>query len=103
MSKPQADRIPFAKISLFFVLAFVAGLGLAGLSFLWDIGADPQEKFRVGVLGSLALIILLISALALGLTIVVWIIAGVVGIFRRGSSEPQRLLKMEDGSSPPND
>lgn len=90
-----ADRSIFAKIFTVLALAFIAGIGLCGVdaAFLTSF-LDQHEEFGpntfVGGIGAFALVL---SALGLVLTTVVW---SLVGLLRRDDPEPQRLFDHPD-------
>lgn len=95
---PWADRSVFAKIVTVLAIAFGIGLGLCGLDYLLaakGIGKSTEE-FGVGPIDGLSLAVMLLSALGLVLTVVVWVLSAIVGSFRTGGSNPQRLFDDQD-------
>jgi hypothetical protein len=85
-----ADRSVFAKIVLVLSLAFLCGVGLCGLDYALaahGVGKSTQE-FGVGPLDGLSLAVMALSAIALLLTVVVWICAVAIKAIRGESKEP---------------
>jgi hypothetical protein len=106
MSRPLTDRVPFAKIVAVFAVIFGVSLGLCGLNWvLISAGVDPSHdsEFNFGgqVLGTLGLIELaamLLSALGLVLTVIIWLVATAVGNFAPHSNDPQKLFDDSGGN-----
>jgi hypothetical protein len=97
---PWADRSIFAKLVTMLAIALGIGLGLCGLDFLLaahGIGKSTEE-FGVGPIDGLSLIVMVLSALGLVITLVVWVLGAIIGNLGpgRGSSEPQRLFDRKD-------
>lgn len=101
MSKPLADRIPFAKIVT--VLAIVLGVsfGLCGLN--WVLVASNQGRGMggfagpiLGTAGILELCAILLSAVALVLTVAAWVAFAILDSFSRGNAEPATLFDSKD-------
>ncbi|HWE86751.1 MAG TPA: hypothetical protein VG267_17535 [Terracidiphilus sp.] len=85
-----ADRSIFAKIVLVLALVFLCGVGLCGLDFALaarGIGKSTQE-FGVGPLDAVSLAAMALSALALLLTLGVWICVAIVKGIKGQSKEP---------------
>ncbi|MFZ0395480.1 MAG: hypothetical protein WCF17_00710 [Terracidiphilus sp.] len=84
------DRSIFAKIVLVLCLAFLCGVGLCGLDIALaahGIGKSTEE-FGVGPLDGLSLAVMALSAMALVLTVVVWICAAVIKGIAGQTKEP---------------
>jgi hypothetical protein len=104
MPTPLADRFPFAKIVT--ILAIVSGisLGLCGLNWVLisagsHLGSQREFNFGgpvLGILGIVELAVILLSALGLVLTVIVWLIATAVGNFVPHSNDPQKLFDDSD-------
>jgi hypothetical protein len=95
-----ADRSIFAKTVVVLAIAFVAGIGLCGLDYFLaahGIGKSTED-FGVGPLDGVSLVVMGLSALGLVTTVVVWVLAAIIGSFgsSRGGSEPQRLFDKKD-------
>ncbi len=91
MSKPLADRIPFAKLVTIFAASFGVGLGLCGLGFFLNThgaGRGDEEFGGVQPIVILSLIIIVVSFLGLVVTLLTWALVGMLG----GASEPQKLF-----------
>jgi hypothetical protein len=98
MNDRLVDRIPFAKIVIVLAVAFGIGLGLCGvdLTFL-NRFRGPDEEFGANtIIGGIGFIAMVLSALGLVLTCVVWAVVGVVGAFSQQESETQRLFEDKD-------
>ena len=98
MRERLLERIPFAKIAVVLAIAFGIGLGLCGVdaAFL-DRLRSPGEEFGpntfVGGIGAFAVVL---SALSLVLTTIVWVVAAIVGSFGEKVSQPQKLFEEEN-------
>jgi hypothetical protein len=101
MSVSLRDRIPFAKILIVLAVAFFIAIGLLWLAgtLPYPFGPDPREKFSVGPVGGVALIIGLLSAAGFVATIAAWVCAGVIAAFSRKETEPQRLFSEEENKN----
>jgi hypothetical protein len=88
MSKPAADRIPFAKILVGLAVAFGIGLGLCGLDFVLLLRASQTRTpgFGVAPVGVMSLVVLSLSAIGLFVTTIVWVVLAVVD--RTNHKEP---------------
>ena len=98
MSEPQVHRISFAKVVTVQAVLFGIGLGLCGLDYLLaakGIGKSTEE-FGVGPLDGVSLVVMILSAFGLVITVIVWIIAAVVGSFGEKVSQPQKLFDEAD-------
>jgi hypothetical protein len=94
----RVGRISFAKVITVLAIAFGIGVGLCGLDY-WlashGIGKSTEE-FGVGPLDNVSLIVMLLSAIGLVITTILWIVAIIVGSFRSKPDAPQRLLDDSD-------
>lgn len=97
MSKPLVDRIPFAKIVTVLAIGFGVALGLCGLT-----GAlSTMARGNVGFLGPLVIIELgamLLCAVGLVLTVVVWVVAAIIDKSTHKGSDPRRLFDDDSDS-----
>jgi hypothetical protein len=99
MSTPLVDRIPFAKIVVILAIAFGISLGLCGLNMVLSIGGTQRFVALgplLGIAGVLELVVMLLSAVGLVLTCIVWVIAAAIGGFRKKDQEPQKLFEDKD-------
>ena len=76
------------------------GLGLCGLDYLLasnGIGKSTEE-FGVGPLDGVSLVVMILSAFGMVITLIVWIIAAILGSVGLGrvSDEPQRQFEDKD-------
>jgi hypothetical protein len=101
MSISSSDRIPFAKILIVLAVAFFIAIGLLWLAgtLPYPLGPDPREKFSVGSVGGVALIVGLLSAAGFVATIAAWVCVGVVAAFSQKEKEPQRLFSGEENKN----
>jgi hypothetical protein len=94
----RGGRISFPKVIAVLAVALGIGVGLCGLDY-WlasrGIGKSTEE-FGVGPLDSISLIVMLLSALGLVITTIVWVVAAIVGGFGRNSNDPQKLFDNSD-------
>lgn len=70
-----ADRSIFAKAVTVLAVAFGIGLGLCGLDFLLaahGIGKSSTQEFAVSPLGGLSFALMIVSALGLVATVILW-------------------------------
>ena len=101
MTEPLAQRIPFAKIVVFFAVTFGIGVGLCGLDYFLasrGIGAS-HEEFGVGPLDGPSLLVMFLSALGLIVSVIAWIIAAIVFGITHKSDPPPTILHSSDHSS----
>jgi hypothetical protein len=98
MSQPLVDRIPFAKIVVALAVAFGLGLGLCGLDFFLLLRGSQThtQAFGVGPVGVASLTVLILSAIGLVVTIILWVVMAMVASFSRKNSEPPQLLDEKD-------
>ncbi len=91
MSKPLADRIPFAKLVAVFAACFGVGLGLCGLGFFLNAhhaGSSGEEFGGFQPFGLLSLVILVVSFVGLVVSLLAWAVVGLLdslGLIRRGN------------------
>jgi len=100
VSKPTADRIPFAKVIVIFAVAFLVGMDLCGLDYLLaanGIGKSTAE-FGVGILDGPSLIIMVPSAAGLILTLIAWAFTGIVSSIgpADGMDCPHKPLNLDE-------
>lgn len=75
---PWANRSIFAKLVTLFALAFVVGVGLCGLDFLLSAhGYKSTEEFGVGPLDNVSLVVMLLSIVALIVTLIIWALTAI--------------------------
>jgi len=101
MTSPQSKSISFAKVIVFFAVAFGIGLGLCGLDyFLAARGIGKRTiEYGVGPLDGVSLVVMILSAVGLILTTVLWIVVAIIrGITRRGADSPQSAEAANDRS-----
>jgi ABC-type molybdate transport system permease subunit len=94
MRERLVDRIPFAKIVIGLVVAFLVSLGLCGLTLAFSGGGGGNSAFAN--LGILELVAMAASAAGAFLTVVVWAILSIVGSFGEKVSQPQKLFDEQD-------
>jgi hypothetical protein len=92
MRERLVDRIPFAKIVVGLAIIFFVSLGLCGLTFALS-SAGNNGLVNLGII---ELVAMALSAAALVLTAIVWVILIVVGSFGGKVSQPQKLFDDED-------
>jgi hypothetical protein len=94
MSKPKSKKSAFAIVTIVMALAFVVGVGLCGLDYLLagnGIGKSTEE-FGVGPLDNVSLAVMVLSAIGLVITLVLWLLVTILGSLTRKQSEPQKLF-----------
>jgi hypothetical protein len=94
MGKPKSKTSAFARVTIFFAIAFLVGVGLCGLDYALGangIGKDGGE-FSVGPLDGVSLATMFLSAIGLIIATILWVVAAAVGSASRNDSEPPRLL-----------
>ncbi|HTB98397.1 MAG TPA: hypothetical protein VK716_15410 [Terracidiphilus sp.] len=101
------DRFSFAKIVVFFAVAFAIGVGLCGIDFFLashNIGKSHDE-FGVGPLDGVSLLVMFFSAVGLAITLVARFIAALFGLTGSGRDDgnPQALFHSSDDSSKSDD
>jgi hypothetical protein len=90
---PKSKKSAFAKVTIVMALAFVVGVGLCGLDYVLagnGIGKSTEE-FGVGPLDNVSLAVMILSAIGLAITLVLWLVVTVVRSVSRKGSEPQEL------------
>lgn len=87
------ERINFPKVVSVLAVSFGVALGACGLTAL---GSSHALSGLLLPLGLIELAVILLSALGLLLTVIVWIIASFLGQAGYKDSEPQRLLGEPD-------
>ena len=97
------DRIPFPKILMVLAISFViaAGLVLLAGQLPCPVGPCPYEKFSVGYLGDLGILVLLLSATCFVVTFAMWVGLAVVASFSRSDAGPQRLFDVKANKNKP--
>jgi len=99
MSNRLLDRIPFAKIVVVLAIVFGVSLGLCGLTFVFSASGSRSSAAAgafVGIAGIIELGAMLLSAVCLVITVVVWVIAAIFASFSHKDSEPQHLFDDTD-------
>lgn len=84
----------FAKIVIFFAVAFGIGVGLCGLDYFLathNIGRS-HEEFGVGPLDGPSILVMFFSALGLVVSLIAWFIAAIVFGITHSSDPPQTLF-----------
>jgi uncharacterized membrane protein len=95
---PKSKKSVFAKVTILMAVAFVVGVGLCGLDYVLaanGIGKSTEE-FGVGPLDGLSLAMMILSAIGLVATLVVWFLATVFRGLGHKPSEPQQPLGEKD-------
>ncbi len=95
---PKSEKSVFAKVTIFMAVAFVVGVGLCGLDYILasnGIGKSTEE-FGVGPLDGLSLAVMILSAIGLAITLVLWLVVTVARSFSHNESEPQKLFDKTD-------
>lgn len=81
MTEPLAQRIPFAKIVIILACTFGLGIGLCGIT-AFAAGAMHGSRSTQNLLAILGIIdagLILLSALGLVVTVLLWIIFSLTG------------------------
>jgi hypothetical protein len=75
-------------------VAFVVGVGLCGLDYVLAANGigKSNEEFGVGPLDSVSLAVMVLSAIGLVITLVLWFLVAILGGLNRKESEPQKLF-----------
>ncbi|MGA9070131.1 MAG: hypothetical protein WB424_07745 [Terracidiphilus sp.] len=95
MSERLIDRIPFAKIIAVLATVFGISLGLCGITFVVSLGGGRSGEFFLG-LGMLELIAIVLSAVLLVLTLIVFVTLLIFRGVSKKVSQPQKLFGEED-------
>jgi hypothetical protein len=99
---PKSKMSGFAKTTIVMAVAFVIGVGLCGLDYILasnGIGKSTEE-FGVGPLDNVSLAVMILSAIGLAITLVLWLVVTVARSFSRKDSEPQKLFDKTDETKP---
>jgi membrane protein implicated in regulation of membrane protease activity len=102
MREQLVDRVPFAKILIALAIAFLLSLGLCGLSGVFALGgsaAHVRVGSLVGPAAGFGLLGMTLSAAALILTCMVWVVLKAVGSFSKKVSQPQTSVDEEDDTN----
>src|SRR6201996_3416378 len=95
MSQSQTKSISFAKVVVFFAAALGVGIGLCGLDFFLGskgIRGD-SHGYSVGPLDGVSLIVMILSALGLLITTLLWLVVAIVESLTHKGSDPQQLFE----------
>lgn len=95
MSRSLVDSIPFARIVIVLASAFGISLGLCGITAFAG-GALHGNGNLAMTFGIIELIVMALSAVALVVTVIAWVILGAIGGFSRKASDPQKLFDNAD-------
>jgi hypothetical protein len=99
MSERLFDRIPFAKIVTVLAIVFGISLGLCGatafLSNVVDGGGRGIMNFLIGF-GVLEMIAIVLSAVGLVMTLIVFVTLLIFRGFSKKVSQPQKFFEDED-------
>lgn len=105
MSESPSRGFPFAKIVVVLACTFGVGLGLCGLGGLLSVsgmatgGAGSVMGPLMGILAIVSVAAMILSALGLVLTVIVWVVVEAFGLGQR-RSEPQTLFGDKDDEEP---
>jgi hypothetical protein len=105
MSEERSRGFPFARIVVVLACTFGVGLGLCGLNAVLSLSGASVGGFGSamgslrGVVAIVSLAAMILSALGLVLTVIVWVVVEAFGIGRRGS-DPQTLFGDKDDEEP---
>jgi uncharacterized membrane protein len=86
------ERINFAKVVATLAIILVVAIGACGLTALT---ANSTGSFAMP-LGILELAVMILSAIALFVMLILWLIAAMIGANTRGGSETVRLSDTSD-------
>ncbi len=92
-SGPKAKRFPFAKIVAVMAVCFLVGVGLCGLDIaLGAHGYGKTGEFSAGPLDGVSLVVMILSALGLLLSLIVWAFAAIIRSVGSGNKDagPQK-------------
>lgn len=87
------ERINFPKVVTVLAITFGVAIGACGLTAL---GSAKGGGNYLVTLGLIELAVILLSALGLIVTVIVWIVASLLGQTGYKGSEPQRLFNDSD-------
>ena len=102
MTQPKSKTSTFAKVTIFFAISFLVGVGLCGLDYALGahgIGKDGGE-FTVGPLDGLSLAMMILSAIGLVVTTFLCILVAATRSFSPKEAEPQKLFEDKDETKP---
>jgi heme/copper-type cytochrome/quinol oxidase subunit 2 len=93
-----AEQSAFAKVLVVLVVCFLLGAGLCGLDIvLMNHGfRDTSQEFGGGPLDGVSLVLMILSAVGIIITVVLWFIVLIVRSFRGEGKDTQRLFEGED-------
>lgn len=94
MTEPLTHRVNFAKIITILAIIFGVSLGLCGLTYAASTHVRGDGQWII-IFGILELAAILLSAVGLVITVIVWIVASATG-YRSSSSDPQKLFDDSD-------
>jgi hypothetical protein len=97
MSRPRISWIPFTRVAAVLAVAFGVGLGCVMLGSVFAVPAPCVtncEKFDVGPLAGVGLVLMFFSAIGLLITIIVFLLTKMIESlsFERAGSETIRLF-----------
>lgn len=90
-----SSRTPYTKAITILAIIFGVSLGLCGLTFAASTGMRGDGQWII-ILGLIELAAMILSAIGLVVTVIVWLIASANGY--RSSSDPQKLF--DDSNDP---
>jgi hypothetical protein len=101
MSKPLANRIPFAKIVIGLVIVFILSLGLCGVSLVVALQPGMPHRWArlVNQAAGLDMVVLVLSAFGLVATVIAWVVLAIVGSSVPKVSQPQNFSGEHDGTN----
>jgi hypothetical protein len=102
MTQSKSKTSAFAKVTIFFTVSFLVGVGLCGLDYALaakGIGKSTQE-FGIGPLDGVSIVMMILSAIGLVITTVLWILVAVIRSFSPKEAAPQQLLEEKDETKP---
>lgn len=95
------EHINFSKIVVILASTFGVALGACGLTAWASSGINDSGRFLIGF-GFLELAVMILSALGLVFTVLLWVIASIFGNRSDSDSEPIRIFdnSSEDDKQP---
>ena len=97
MTEPLVRRIPFAKIVIILASIFGVALGLCGVTAFAAGAMRGSAGNFLPIFGIIELAAILLSAIGLVFTVILWVIMSAVGNFSSENSDPPTIL---DSSQP---
>jgi len=91
MTKPKGKIFTFAKVVTVLAIVFVLSLGLCGLSAAVSSASSGQNDVYAATL-VIGLVGMLLSGLALLITLPLWLIVALASGSSRNAAEPQKLF-----------